>query len=428
MLVSNSRASLVEPMHLLFISSLLPADAPASGFEIANRAIIEEYRRQGVRLTFAGFRRPGSAPARAGEIDLGELPIENAAVGRGKKTSWLVRAMARGLPVSAAKLAVLSPKALRARLAEAGPVDGYVLNSIQMPTAYPFLVGDRPSVFIAHNVEQRSAAENARTARSRGARLLYRREAKLLGKAEAAVCAAAAVVHTLSVDDRAALGLGTDTRCHPLALSIGRPLVPDDGRRSQDVGLIGTWSWAPNRAGLDWFIEEVVPHLPADLSIAIAGRFDGKPPKTPANVRFAGRVDDAQAFVRGSRVIALATKGGTGVQLKTIETFEEGLPAVATSAALRGVDRLPENVRVAEDPADFAAALLDSVAGERRGSVLRTSGFGFMLAQRQALSAGVRAGLADLARALAPPGDAQGISIAPDEADSAHPPLGVARG
>lgn len=420
--------AMVDPMHLLFITSLLPTSAPASGFEIANQSIIEEYARQGVRLSFAGFRRPGAAPAQEGEIDLGEMAIENAAVGRRQKLAWLTRAIDRGMPISAAKLAVLSEGRLRAAIAKAGPIDGYVLNSIQMPAAYPFLVRDKPSVFIAHNVEHRSAAENARTARSLGARLLYRREARLLARAEQAVCAKAAVVHTLSADDGKALGLGGNPRCHPLALSIGRALLPDDGRRSQDIGLIGTWSWAPNRAGLDWFIEEVVPLLPSTLSIVIAGRFDGKPPAAPSNVRFAGRVDDAQAFVRASRVIALATKGGTGVQLKTIETFEEGLPAVATTAALRGVDRLPENVRVADDAAGFAAALCESVAGERQGTVQRCSGFGFMLAQRQALSAGVQAGLADLAFALAHPARPTETDAAAGRANPVLPPRGVARG
>ena len=413
-------------MHLLFISSLLPAEAPASGFEIANGAIIEEYRRQGVRLSFAGFRRPDAAPPREGEIALGEIPIENAAVGRGKKAAWLGKALVHGLPVSAAKLAVLGAEALKARLAEAGPVDGYVINSIQMPTAYPFLMAAKPSIFIAHNVEHRSAAENAANARSRIGRLLYRREARLLQRAETAACQAAAVIHTLSQDDATALGLGTDARSHPLALSIGRALVPDDGRRTQDIGLIGTWSWAPNRAGLDWFLEEVVPLLSPGISIAIAGRFDGKPPAAPANVRFVGRVEDAQAFVRGSRVIALATKGGTGVQLKTIETFEEGMPAVATSAALRGVDRLPENVMVADDAAGFARALGDSISGERRGTVQRCSGFGFMLAQRQALSSGIRAGLAGLEAALARPRSAPASPR--DLSSPIDPPRGVARG
>ncbi|BDA82761.1 glycosyl transferase [Aureimonas sp. SA4125] len=416
-------------MHLLFISSLLPDGDAASGFELANRAIVDEYRRQGVRLTLAGFRRPGSRPAGEDEIDLGEMAIENAAVGGRRKLAWLARAFSAGLPVSAAKLAVLDPTVLRAKLARAGEVDGYVLNSIQMPTAYPFLSAERPSIFIAHNVEHLSAEENARNARSPAARFLYRREARLLAVAERRICRRAAVIHTLSREDQRLLGLAQNPSCHPLALSIGRPTLPDAGCRTHDIGLIGTWSWAPNRVGLDWFVEKVVPLLPDDLRIAIAGRFDGPPPAAPANVRFVGRVADAQAFIQASHVVALATRGGTGVQLKTIETFEEGMPAVATPGALRGVDHVPENVRVADDSKGFAAALVQMVADAQAGRVRRGNGFAFMLGQRHALSAAIRQGLADLTPLLAheAAGQARSGALAGRIGDAVVPP-GVARG
>ena len=103
--------------------------------------------------------------------------------------------------------------------------------------------------------------------------------------------------------------------------------------------------------------------------------------------------------MRASRVVALATKGGTGVQLKTIETFEEGLPAVATSAALRGIDAVPENVRVADDPQAFAAGLIEQVMADRAGGDLRLDGSRFAERQRAALDAGIARGLGIFAAA-----------------------------
>ncbi|KQT52357.1 glycosyl transferase [Aureimonas sp. Leaf454] len=390
-------------MHLLFVSSLLPEIEPSSGFELANRAIAAELRRQGVRVSFAGFRVPGSRLPRAGETPLGERIIENASAGRVQKAAWVAEALRAGLPVSAAKLSGLSSAVLRQRIAAAGPVDGYVLNSIQMPTAYPFLVRDKPSIFVSHNVEHRTAAENAEHAASAMSRMLYRREARLLAAAEARVCREAVAIHTLAEEDGRALGLGSDPRHAPLALALGRPRAEPTTRRSHDIGLIGTWSWAPNRVGLDWFLAEVVPLLSPDLSIAIAGRFDGRPPQAPRNVAFLGRVPDAQDFVRSSRVIALATKGGTGVQLKTIETFEEGMPAVATSQALRGVDAPPANVVVADDPEDFAIGLGAMVERDRAGRSLRLDGVAFAEHQHLALSRGIGKGLAVLEAELTRP-------------------------
>ncbi len=387
-------------MHLLFLSSLLPDGVATTGFEIANAAIVDAYRRQGVRLTIAGFRRQGARPAQDGEIDLGTIVLENAAATRRQKALWLLSALASGRTVSAEKLALYRRESLMRRLAEAGPVDGFVLNSVQMPIAYPSLAAQKPSIFVAHNVEHRSAEENAANAADPINRLLYRREARILRREEARICRQATVIHTLSDDDRAGLGLTSDRRAVPLALSIGRESGrADDGMRHHDVGLIGTWSWAPNRVGLDWFLDKVVPLLPDDVTVAIAGRIDGPPPQLPGNVRFVGRVPDAQGFVRASRVVALATKGGTGVQLKTIETFEEGLPAVATSAALRGIDAVPENVRVADDPEAFAAGLVERVTADRAGADLRLDGTRFADRQRAALDAGIARGLGIFAAA-----------------------------
>jgi hypothetical protein len=390
-----------RPLHLLFVGSLLPEAAPATGFDIATRAVVEGLRAAGAELTLLGFRRPDSAPppesAGLRVVDLGPLSIENAGAGPLAKAAWVARAMARGLPVAAAKLAGLGEPALLARIAAAGPFDGLVLNSVQMPAAYPALRRGLPFLYVAHNVEHASAAQNAANAASPAARLLYAREARLLARGEADLVARARLVACLTEADRAGLGVPA-ARGLVLPLTLGREPAADDGRRDHDVGLIGTWSWAPNRVGLDWFAAEVAPRLPAGIRVAVAGRFDGPPPAAPPNVSFLGRVPDAARFVRACRVLALATKGGTGVQLKTIEALEEGMPAVATPEALRGVAHPPANLSVRADPAGFAAALVALVEAERRGEAIRADGSRFAAAQR----AGLQAEIARALRALAP--------------------------
>ncbi|KQQ79057.1 glycosyltransferase [Aureimonas sp. Leaf324] len=383
-------------MHILFATSLLPEREPATGFEIANRAIADAYRSAGARVTVAGFRRPGAALPDVAHVDLGEIAIENAGAGRARKVRWVLDALRRGLPVGAAKLRVMPEATLLRRLRAAGPFDAVVLSAAQLPIAFPGLLTIAPPIFVAHNVEHLSAAEMGRSAGSAASRLLYRREAKLLRAAEERLCAAARVVHSLAVADAERLGLAGDPRSIPLSLGIGRGAAPaDDGARRFDVVMIGTWSWAPNRLGLDWFAAEVAPRLSPGIAVGVAGRFDGAPPPAPRNVSFLGRVPDAQAFVRSGRVVALATRGGTGVQLKTIETLEEGMPAVATPSALRGIGAaLPGNVRVASDGAAFAQALEDLVTRERAGEAVRLDGRAFAERQRLDCERGVRAGLA----------------------------------
>ncbi|RWD96115.1 MAG: glycosyl transferase, partial [Mesorhizobium sp.] len=62
----------------------------------------------------------------------------------------------------------------------AGPFDGYILNSVQFAGAFEKVLADRPFVFVAHNVEHRSAEENAAAAGSALQRWMFRREARLL--------------------------------------------------------------------------------------------------------------------------------------------------------------------------------------------------------------------------------------------------------
>ncbi|EAU43220.1 hypothetical protein FP2506_10261 [Fulvimarina pelagi HTCC2506] len=384
-------------MHLLVIVSILPDGNPSTGYEIANQAILDAYREEGVKVTLMGYRRPGAAmPDNA--ICLGEFAIENAAVSGFQKAAWVAGAIRRKLPVTAAKVARYANSDLLTKIKSAGKIDGIVFSSIAMAAAYPFLFAEYPTIFVAHNVENRSAIENAENAQSTIDRMLYRREAHLLERAELHASARAHVIHTLAEDDKVGLDIARDERAINLPLVVGRRPLADDGRRTQDIGMIGTWSWAPNRVGLDWFLSEVQPLLPLDFEIAIAGRFDGEPPKAARKVRFLGRVDDAQAFVHGSRVLALATKAGTGIQLKTLETFEEGMPAVATSRALRGVSFVPNNVRRADRASDFARALIKLVEEERAGTIGRVDGRAFVAAQKALLRESVRAGLARLAR------------------------------
>ena len=144
-------------------------------------------------------------------------------------------------------------------------------------------------------------------------------------------------------------------------------------------------------AGYDRYIadlEKVVPLLPPDFFIRIAGSTPGGLSSASPNVQFVGRVPDAVDFVRGAAVIPLISTAGSGVQLKTIETFELGLPSVATSRSLRGIDHRPQNCRVTDDPREFAALLV-----EVRQSIRDVDGRDFYTRQRQALDSRIRRGL-----------------------------------
>jgi hypothetical protein len=161
-------------------------------------------------------------------------------------------------------------------------------------------------------------------------------------------------VWALTDDDASALrALGATVRVFPVPGR--RPGTVPDAARS-GIRLIGNWTWQPNAAGLHWFCENVVPLLPVDVEVEVAGggaewlTGDGR-------VTYRGRIDDPETFLAGARVVAIPAVAGAGIQVKTLDAIAAGAWIVATPLALRGVADPPGSVTVAAEPAAFAGEL-----------------------------------------------------------------------
>lgn len=378
-------------MHLVFATSIVPDGAPTTGYEIANEAILGALRRAGVKVTVLGFTWPGKQPLDPeNTVVLGSVDVSTENASTLQKVRWLAHAAAAGKTFSSIKLRTLPAESVASALGRIGRIDGYILNAVQFAGAFEELFVAKPYLFVAHNVEFRSAEENAAASKSPFQRAIYRREARLLQSLEARLCSRARYVFTLAEEDRLLLGVDGDERSAVLPLTTGAvPSAPAARRIDCDAALIGTWTWQPNRIGLEWFLERVVPLLPDTFRIRIAGRMPSGVSSSHPGVEFVGRVPDATAFMRSAAVVPLIAKAGTGVQLKTIETFELGLPSVATSSSLRGIDYFPTNCTIADDPAEFAHALRHAAESRPRD----LDGTAFRDAQTLTLDTRIRAGL-----------------------------------
>lgn len=393
-------------MHLVLVSSLVPVENPSSGFDIANRVVLDGLRALGHRVSVIGYLQPGQAVAAGGETHLlGELEVTNAKVGAATKLGWLTTALLNRTTLSSAKMLKTRARHIEMLLQDLQPFDGIILNSVQLPGAFATQFQKHPTIYVAHNVEADSALENAASASGLLERFLFKREAGLLEQFERQLAQGASAVWTFAEADRFGFGYAVSDRASVLPL-VTRWELPEGGVErlpEYDLALIGTWSWKPNRIGLDWFLSKVVPLLPADMSIGIAGQMPDTPGVSHPGLRFLGRVPDARAFVEAGAVIPLISRGGTGVQLKTIETFELGMPSVATHASLRGIDEIPANCSLADDPAEFARLLTEKVAQVRAGKRQRLSGAAFHRAQKARLLATLERGLSSLAKPVTAP-------------------------
>jgi glycosyltransferase involved in cell wall biosynthesis len=385
-------------LRLAFLTSLIPVARPDTGFEIANAAILSALRAAGHDVTAIGFLRPGEVPADPDRaIVVAEADIENAVVPAAQKLRWLAAAARLRLPVACAKLRLAGAGRLVEAVRSHGPFDALVLNSVLLPGAFPELLRIAPSILVEHNIEHVSAAQNADHAGNPLLRRLYRREARLLERLERKLWDDARFIWTLAEEDRQALGPAYQRKSCALPLVSGDPAAAPPADLGEDpafdVGLIGTWTWGPNLIGLEWFLREICPLLPDDIRIAVAGRV---PPdlQAPMNVTLVGRVPSAEAFLRSCRLVALSSRAGTGVQLKTIEAMQFGLPAVATTLSCRGFTELPANFTLADTAADFARAVTERVAAIRTGDRQIIDGAAFLAGQRSALADGLARGLA----------------------------------
>lgn len=387
-------------MHLVFVSSLVPVAEPASGFDIANRVLLDGLRAVGAKVTVIGFLEPEQSPALPKQTRLlGTLNVTNARASRITKLRWLATAMWRGTSVSCAKMHAISARDLKKQLDACEPFDALVLNSIQLAGAFPWVFAAYPSLYVAHNNEAQTARDNAQRAHNPLVRWLYERESRCLARLEQQLGAHASHIWTFSGDDNDTFGPQAQHRISTLPLITPSEVVWNPANESMpifDLGLIGSWSWEANRLGLEWFLNDVVPHLPPGFSIAIAGNLAVPPAVDHPGVTFLGRVADAGAFVRSCRVIPLISRTGTGVQLKTIETFTAGMPAVSTTLSVRGIGTVPENCIIADDGYAFAQALIAQVEGVKSGIVAKTDGRLFRQSREDALLEQIRIGLKTL--------------------------------
>ena len=379
-------------MRLAFITSLLPTGTPDTGFEIANGCILEALAQTDCHVKVFGFTRlDDTQTSTENTIVLQRIAIENEGASKVQKAKWVIQSLLRKLPVISTKLAMFDEARLQEALAVHGPFDAYIINSAPVAGAYAGLL-DKPCILVAHNVEHLSAQENAASASGITA-LLYAREARLLKAIEHNVLAKARFVWCFSEEDRKGFGVDISKKSAVMPLLVPAKSALQETPALYDIGLIGTWTWQPNLVGLQWFIDKVVPLLPPNMPIGIAGRLPKDFQSGAANVSLLGRVPDATEFVASCRAIALTSRNGTGIQLKTIETFQMGKPAVATKSSVRGLQTLPTNCLVADNHENFAAALIKMVNDIKSERTQPGDGAAFIASQKAGMALALQQGL-----------------------------------
>ncbi len=271
------------------------------------------------------------------------------------------RSLARGVsPELAAAASVLAAQPDRGRVIADGPVAAATLAA---------LARRHPIVYNAHNFESGFRHELGGPETDSPERLrAFERD----------LLAAAVESWMVSDADIAAareLCPGARLRYVPNVVDVGaiEPVQPRAG--VQRAIFVANFAYEPNRDGLRFMLEEVLPRVWAELPdarLALVGAGLEQPPSSDPRVEALGFVDDLHGAYAGASCAVVPLLVGGGTPLKLIEALAYALPVIATPRAVAGLAVSDgENCLIADGAEAYAATLVrilrdgDAELGER---------------------------------------------------------------
>jgi glycosyltransferase involved in cell wall biosynthesis len=246
------------------------------------------------------------------------------------------------------------------------------------------LGGNVPVVLFEHNVEYLIWKRLSALERNPVKKVLFEIEWRKLYRKEAELCGRAALTIAVSEEDRArlaemapgaktgAIPTGVDTQYFSPA---GRPEIP--GR----LVFSGSMDWHPNEDAVVYFGEQILPkirsHVPG-ASFAIVGRNPTQKLRDAAGrlgMIVTGTVDDVRPYLDEASVYVVPLRAGSGTRMKIFEALGMAKPVVSTTVGAEGLALTHEQEFVAaDDPQDFANAVVHLLQNEARRSALGQAG------------------------------------------------------
>lgn len=303
----------------------------------------------------------------------------------------------RGLPDMALRLASSEMREQLSRLLReaGGAYDVIQIEGIEMaPYASAELRQSRPGarpplvVFDDHNAEyvlqRRAFITDVRNPRRWIAAAYSLIQWRKLAAYERQVCREADRVVAVSEADRDALqrlapGLEVTVVPNGVDLDFLRPGVvpPEPGLQAPALVFTGKMDYRPNVDAVLWFVEAVLPLITAEAPAAHFYVVGQKPHARLAvladhpAVTVTGRVPDVRPYIAGAGVYVVPLRIGGGTRLKVLEAMAMGQAIVSTRL---GCDGFPfedgREVSFADDPAAFAASVLDLLNDRARAAAL----------------------------------------------------------
>lgn len=178
---------------------------------------------------------------------------------------------------------------------------------------------------------------------------------------------------TLSVcsePDRQYLGGGDSVHVIPNGFEASES-VPRSPNGEPRIGFIGLFSYAPNAAGMKWFIAHCWPLISAavpGVRLRLIGKGSDAFASGSDNIDALGWVKEPSAEIATWNAMVVPIRFGGGTRIKIAEGFSRKCPVVSTSLGAFGYEVAHDReLLLADDPAAFAHRCIELIRSPEAG-------------------------------------------------------------
>jgi glycosyltransferase involved in cell wall biosynthesis len=140
--------------------------------------------------------------------------------------------------------------------------------------------------------------------------------------------------------------------------------MPDVEERGSLV-FVGSFGWAPNLDGIEWFLQDVFPSIRQAVPEARLYVVGKEPPQRLTQIRtpgvvVTGFVQDVRTFMARGAVFVAPLRMGSGVRIKILNAMAMARPIVTTTLGAQGLDVADgEHLLIADSPELFADRVVE---------------------------------------------------------------------
>jgi glycosyltransferase involved in cell wall biosynthesis len=232
-------------------------------------------------------------------------------------------------------------------------------------SAYFNDLGDLPIACTHHNVESALLARRSKVEGTPLSSAYMRQQARWMEKEEqiwAPRVAMNVLCSTVDMELLQKLAPGSAGAVIPNGVDIDefQPIEADQTGSS----FVGAMSWFPNLDALEYFADDILPHLRAELPdhpVTWAGSAtdEQKARFGARGIHLTGYVDDVRPYMARASTFVVPLRAGGGTRLKILNAWSMGCAVVSTSLGCEGLEAVDgENILIRDDPRAFAKAII----------------------------------------------------------------------